>query len=398
MPLTSPRPAKKIVLLLPANQAFAHGVIRGVARYSRPLRPWTFRLNRADDLSLKSLRAWKPDGLIVAEADPPLLNRLARQATPFVSCGSSSAKKPIERIMVDNIAVGEMAARYFLDRGFRHCAFVGERGRPFLLERGEAFGKAVQQAGATYDCFLPRRGTLSDHVLEAMWQAPDEDLHAWLKKLPRPTAILTCHDLMALRISDALRDLAIRVPDEAAVLGVDNDPMICELANPPLSSVETPQEQIGFEAARRLDRLMLGTAPRSAPAMLGPLRVVTRQSSDVMATDDRAILAAMHFIEQHADQPLRVDQVADAADISRRSLETRFAERLGRTILDEIQAAHVRRACTLLEQPNWSLERVALASGFNSRERFSCVFRQVMGQTPGTYRKQLNATRKPGVF
>lgn len=377
---------KRIAVLMPRADVHTRGIFAGITLYARPLRAWQFHVGLPDVSILSDLRRWKPHGIIATVPHASLENRFAAMGVPMVNCSSNLTGVGVNRVMTDNRIVGRMAADYFLARGFRHLAYCGEVGMAASQIRYEAFADHAKMPVSHYV-----DQTRQQKIGEVGWRVSDQDHHLkqWLVSLPRPTGILACHDPMAIVLIEVCRQLQIEVPGELAILGVDDDAMLCEMAYPTLSSVQMSHQKIGFESARRLDQLM--TEPTSKPtlALISPVGVVTRQSTDALASDDPVVAAALQYIHEHADQPIRVLDVVGQVSVSRRSLEIRFETAVETSILQAIQQAHVDLAKQLLARTQMSVEQIALDSGFNSRERFSAVFRQMTGQTPGQIRQSL---------
>jgi LacI family transcriptional regulator len=191
-----------------------------------------------------------------------------------------------------------------------------------------------------------------------------------------------------LQLLNAARESKIDVPDEVAVLGIDNDSILCNLADPPLSSVEHDTRRIGFEASSLLDKMMRGYAPTEPRILIDPLRVVTRQSSDVLAIRDAEVAAAMKFIREHACDGISVDDVVDTVPVSRSTLERRFVKGVGRSIKAEINKVRIRRIKELLINTDYKLGAIANKVGFAHAEYMSVLFREAVGVTPGQYRKE----------
>ena len=374
-----------IALIMPLADIHARRLIRGIGRFARPFKAWDFQLESPDGSALQSLRRNKPAGVIAMLTDPKLERRIAGLGVPLVNCSSELDDPSCARVVLDNPAIGKYAAKYFLDRGFRSLAYCGDPTSRVSRDRGEGFTRAALEAGAEvsrWDETTNRAGDHADTAVGWLGSGDRRSLRIWLQRLPKPVGILSAHDAVGVRVSECCRRIGLRVPTEVSLLGVDNDPVLCGLAYPALSSIQTPQEQVGFEAARRLDVLMRGYRIEPSVVKLGDARVVARQSTTLSRHVDVQVDAALRFISEHADQPLRVDDVVDHVGGSRRSLELRFREAVGRSILDAIQQAHVALACRLLAETDATVEEVAEASGFNSRERFSVVFRRLVGRSP----------------
>jgi LacI family transcriptional regulator len=213
-------------------------------------------------------------------------------------------------------------------------------------------------------------------------------IEAWLRKLPKPVGILGCNDDWAHRVLKAARRLEIKVPDQMAVLGVDDDELINTLMTPSLSSIALPTEQIGYEAASLLDRMINRETIQPEQFRLAPLRVVPRQSTEMTFVEDADVASAMRFIVEHASQPIHIEQVLKHVPLSRRSLERRFREILGRSVSEEIRRVHVERAKQLLITTDLAVKQIAAACGFESSTRMGIVFQQEVHETPTGFRQR----------
>jgi LacI family transcriptional regulator len=289
--------------------------------------------------------------------------------------------------------VGQLVAEHLLERGFRQFAFVGSSQFAYSLQREAAFSQALSAAGYA----VLRYETPADSMLVTRrrpWST-DLGLRRWLSGLPKPVAIFGCNDQCGVQLAEACREAGLRVPEDVALVGVDNDDLLCELARPSLSSVAIPAERIGFEAAALLDRMFQGSAPPAKPVLLPPLGLVVRQSSDVVATADREVAAALCFIRDHAHLPLAVSDVLQAIPVSRRALERRTRQAIGRTLGDEIRRVHLERAKSLLSGTDMPMTDVAEHAGFSSGKHFCTVFHQELGCTPSDFRRQFRGSRHP---
>jgi LacI family transcriptional regulator len=279
----------------------------------------------------------------------------------------------IPSVLPNDAAVGKLAFDYFTDRGFRAFAFCGHPRAAWSLERCDALRKACRS----------REGLTFTHVLAA-----DRVPHAWVRSLPRPCAVLAANDRYAWHTIDVCRELGVAVPEDIAVLGVDNDPLLTDMVRPTLSSITIPDEQIGFEAARLLDQMLQGKRASMTPLLLPPQGVVTRHSTDVLSIDDPDVAEAARFIRENASNSITVQSVLDCVSMSRRNLERRFKRVMKRSLLDEIRRVHLDRATRLLRETDLDMPRVAEQSGFGSPIRFSTVFKEMMGIAPSIYRRK----------
>jgi LacI family transcriptional regulator len=290
---------------------------------------------------------------------------------------------------IDEGAVGRMAAEHFLERGFRHFAWCGDPRFVWSKLRGDGYAAALAEAGFSVSEYQPPSAsaeTDDDAGLEALGQ--------WLLQLPRPVAVFTCYDIRGREVLDACRRFSIPVPDEIAVLGVDNDELLCALAFPPLSSVVPNARRTGYEAAAVLEALMAGRDPGPMTRLVPPIGVVTRQSTDVLAVEDRNVARAVRYIREHACEGICVDDVVSHAALSRRLLETRFKKLLGRSPHDEITRVQLRRVKELLAETDLPLAEIADRTGFRYVEYLSAVFKNKAGMPPGQFRSEHRPRRK----
>jgi LacI family transcriptional regulator len=218
-----------------------------------------------------------------------------------------------------------------------------------------------------------------------LW-ALDVAVQRWVQRLPKPVGIFASTDIWGVQLAEVCRQTGLRVPEDVALVGVDNDDLLCEVARPSLSSIALPTERIGFEAAALLDRILARERPSLRPRLLPPIGVVARQSSDVLALDDPEVAAAVRFIREHSHTSIGVKDVLRAVTISRRSLERRFQAALDRTVWEEIRRAHLERAKSLLAGTAMPMWAVAEQAGFSDPRQLSVVFRQETGLTPTAYR------------
>jgi LacI family transcriptional regulator len=291
-------------------------------------------------------------------------------------------------IETDNVQVASLAAEHLLDRGFRRFAYCGFRGLRYSQQRQEAFVARVAAAGYPVSVFAPRLGDRKDalKLAEQRGQAGQCDLMAWLAELPKPIGLMACSDLRGQQVLNACRESGIEVPDQIAVIGVDDDEIVCRLSDPPLSSVAPDTQRIGFEAGLLLDRLMHGEASPPEPLLVPPQRIVTRQSTDVLAIDDQDVARAIHFIRQHACNGITINDVLKNVPMTRMTLKRRFMRVLGHSAKTEIMRVQVERVKQLLAETDLSQAKIAILAGFTHAEYLSAAFKQRTGQTPRQYR------------
>lgn len=352
---------------------YSRGVVRGITSFAFA-RAWTCRVRGVNETkdgggTIAALSDY--DGLIVQAATRDALKALQKSKRPLVNVSSALPPTKLASVASDDVAVGRLAADYFLKRGYRHFVFVAQDARAFVNLRHRGFSDRLAEAG---------------HRCERV--GDDAALTALLKRTDKPIAVTGSNDRAGLAVLDACRAAGLKVPEDVAVLGVDNDDLVQSLAYPPLSTVNTARERIGFEAAAMLEKLMLGQPVATSPLLVPPTGVLTRQSTDLLAIDDSDVTSAMRFIAAHAGRRIGIPDVLHEVPLSRRQLERKFRTALGRSILDEILRCRIDRAKQLLSDTELALPQVADASGFTSASYFSVVFTREAGVTPAAFRRR----------
>jgi LacI family transcriptional regulator len=426
-PLASRRPAKsskfiRVALVLPTEFAYARGVLRGIIAATRgrnmyaagqpPIKghktdlPWLFRVYRGIyGHSTKYLerwfRDWKPHGIIAQIYDDRLARVYRETRAPIIELFESRAHSEFPRILPDDVATGELAARHFLERGFRHFAFFGAPWMRWSNERETGFQNEIEKtfqsraksigegAGSFTFATYSAMATSTTAAFGASEKRRAAAMGSWLASLPKPLALFVANDLWGFELVQAVRELGLHVPDDVAVLGVDNEELLCEIAHPPLSSIRIGAEQIGHAAVALLERALRGKSIGPDIARIPPMEVVTRQSTDVLAVEDPEVAAALRHIRQHAVKGLSVKQMLEVVPINRRTLERRFISVLGHTPLEEIRRVRLERAKTLL-QTDLPIYDIAIQSGFATPEYFATSFLQATNITPTAYRRQFS--------
>jgi LacI family transcriptional regulator len=319
----------------------------------------------------------KMDGVIAMVHAVRSIERFRKAAVPLVNTARTISAPQLSSVHVptvlpDDVAVGKMAFDYFIERGFRSFGFCGHPTASWSRLRQNVFAAECEKAGMFFS-----NAVAADHV-------PRQ----WIESLPRPCAILAANDRYAWHAIDVCRKSDISVPEEIAVLGVDNDLLLTEMVRPSLSSIDLGAERIGFEAGRMLDDLMQGRSVAPDAVQIPPNGVITRRSTDILSIEDEVVAEAARFIREHAAEPIGVDDVLTEVAMSRRNLERRFRRVMRRSLLDEIRRVHLDRATKLLRDTDLDIPTIAEQSGFASHVRFSTVFHEQMDTTPTSYRRK----------
>jgi LacI family transcriptional regulator len=361
----------------------------GVNNFSQAIAHWDLSICPATD-ALAHIKRVRPKGIVlgpmhslVFEAIQPLLRQVVGV------CGFYGIERGVKfpNVDIDDKQVGVMAADDFLQKGFRDFAFLGIEGFTWSRDRQSGFTSRVQQRGFEISSFEQQVASVSVFT-DNVRSNPQPDLLSWLQNLPKPVALLACHDPRAQVITQLSAANGLNVPDDISVLGVDNDDLFCALSRPPLSSVAIPWERAGFLAAELLHRIMQGEKIPPDQHLIKPTGIVERQSTDAMAVKDPDVRNAMRFIRANADRLINVDDVVHAGTLTRRTLERRFHDVLGYSPLEAIRRARLVRAKLLLSTTEFPVARVAQECGFGQTSWFSKAFREVFDESPVAYRKR----------
>ncbi len=395
----------KIVLLIESSRAYGRGLLAGIASYARLHGPWSFYrrpplyddIDQEERITHERIERWKPDGIIMRDSrlerwsydgfgvqDSQAHKKILNMAVPIIIASSAVEQNRVfPAIMSDCAGIGKMVAEHLLERGFRNFAYCGLDDLRWSAERGESFQENLAQAGFTVQFY--RQPAEKN---KRTWEAELGIMADWLRQLPKPVGVMTCNDDRAQQIIEACKLANLNVPEEIAVIGVDNDDLVCELSEPPISSVVLNAERAGYEAAELLDRLMAGEKMTGQTIWARPSRVVTRKSTDILAIEDKEVAAAIRFIRQNARKAIQVNDAVQATAISRRVLEKRFRKEIGRSIFGEIKRARTSLVARMLLETDWSVSQIALKAGFTNIDHLSRYFREEMGVRPLAYRKQ----------
>jgi LacI family transcriptional regulator len=376
-----------VALLIETSREYARGLLRGVARYHQEHGPWSifFQPHGLNDPPPIWLKNWKGDGILVRIDDQRMADTILATGIPAVDVRGAFPELDLPFIGVDNRPVSKLAFDHLQDCGLRNFAFCGTpRGEnPNQDDRCDYFVELVEQAGYRSDVFLGSQSS----GRSVSWEKQQTRIANWLSKLPKPVGVMTCHDDRGHEVLDACRRANLNVPDEVAVIGVDNDPYLCNLCSPPLSSIDIIPSRIGYEAAGVLNRCMQsGTVPTD-PVLLGPPRgVAARQSTDMLSVEDDEVATAIRYIRKNAINGVRVSEVLAQATRSPSTLERRIKKILGRTIKAEITRIRLARAKLLLSETELPISKIALRTGFSEPKYFCDVFRKKEHMTASAYR------------
>ncbi|MBN1396165.1 MAG: DNA-binding transcriptional regulator [Pirellulales bacterium] len=381
----------RIALLIGTSRAHARRLLQGIAAYVETHRPWSIYHDERPlgDSLPEWMTRWNGDGVIAWMESPKLIRKIVRLGLPTVDVFGARAVAGIPAVDSDEQAIARLAADHLLEYGFDQFAYCGFSGLHYSDARCKYFIEYLnhrnRRAVSVYRSPLRSRAA-DDAGKEAKGLTEEYAVARWLKLLPKPVGLMACNDTRAQQVINACTEYGICVPEEVAVVGVNNDEVLCGLCHPPLSSVETNAPKIGHEAAALLDVMLSGRRHPAEKNLVEPLGVVTRQSTAAAIADPNLALA-MRFISEHACEGITVSDVVRNLPISRSTLERRFAAALGRAPSAEIRRVQVQRLKDLLVHTDLPLAGIARLTGFNHVEPMCRLFKRKIGCTPGEYRR-----------
>ena len=365
-----------IAALMNCIHDYGRRALEGIARYGNAQGGWTIGLYHREQVQQAMPRlSPEVDGLIAHAHSPKLLQRLAHANKPVVNTSAVSRNTPLSSILPDNPAIGRLAAEDLLGRGHRRLLAFSMKPWAYTADRVDAFRQRADQAG------VPTRV-----VNLRSWRSAEPAVADILASTDTPVGVFAFSDGLAVFIVRQCLRLGLAMPEQVAVLGVDNDTLTTRMMSPSISSIEIPWEKLGFDAAARLDRMIHHQPHDPRPTLIAPTGVVTRQTTDGLAIEDADVADAIRFIREHAGDPITIDHVLQHVPLSRRALEQRFKRALGRTLLDQITRVHIERAKQLLIETDYPIPEVARRSGYPDGAYFAVVFKKHTRQTPTAFR------------
>ncbi len=393
-----PKRRRRVALIIESSRAYGRGLFLGIAKFVREHHEWSVQSEewKWTDAFPVWLRNWDGDGVIARVETPEMAAFVRRLGMPAVDVRGSVSGFGLPLIDTDDRKVANLAAEHLMCRGFRHYAFCGFVGANYSDKRSHWFQEQLTLSGFSCQIFTPPMQLAEGQTTgyERQGLLFQEDLGRWLVSLPKPIGIMACNDIRGQQVLNLCRSLDLAVPEEVAIIGVDNDEILCELSDPPLSSVAPDTLRIGYDAAVLLDRMMAGGKPPAKPVLIPPRGIVTRRSTEVLALDDHQLAVGLRFIRDHAFDPITIKEVAKVASMCRRVFERRFAAKMGRSPKAEVLRLRLEKAKQLLTDTDWNLSQIAEKTGFNYGEYLHTVFTQKTGITPGEFRRHAKMTSR----
>ena len=380
----------RLLFITDFTEQFAYRLLRGVLQYAEETEPWVvckmppaYKKQVGIEGVIAWAKRWKAD-VVIGQFEPDEDVSMFRKEGIVVMAQDYISKfEGIPNITADYDLTGAMVARRFLARGFQHFAFFGYKNVCWSDERMEGFRKRVELAGYGANFYL-----YNEQQIDSLWAYDLPTLREWLTSLPKPVAIMACDDTQGSILIQACNSFGIKMPTEAAIIGVDNDEVVCNLSSPAMSSVNIDIEGGGYTAARLAERMVREQDFTGEDVVLQPLNIVSRMSSNIFATKDTAILTALQFISANVDRKILVKDVLREVPLSRRLLEQRFLKVTGTTIYRFISTMRMERFAELLLSSNESIANIAAKLDEPDTKSISRRFQAIKGCTPSEYRQR----------
>ncbi|EON78470.1 Transcriptional regulator, AraC family [Lunatimonas lonarensis] len=380
----------KIILLLDFAEEYSKSLLKGISKYSSEHGPWTYcrmPLYYRETIGIEGIinwaKEWGADGIIGQLYNDMDIKAILESKIPVVAQDFKERFKELPNITGAYRETGLMGASYFLQKGFKNFAFYGFNDIVWSRERAEGFEEKINSLGYKVHYFEHRKSRSTD-----LWYYKSNSLSKWLLSLPKPIALMTCDDNQGLHIAEACKQNKIRIPEEVAVLGVDNDVMLCELSDPPLSSIAMDVEKGGYDTAKLMDHMITHGFDSHYDIIVKPTQIITRQSTDIYATNDDYIASSLKYIHKNIEKNLQVDEVVKQVPLSRRTLEKRFLQITGYPIYKYISNLRIEKFAQKLLETDQTVFEIAMDLGLNDSKNIARQFKQVKGCNPVEYRRQ----------
>ncbi|WP_373926508.1 XylR family transcriptional regulator [Paludisphaera borealis] len=380
----------RVALVIETSTSYGRRILRGIRRYAHTHQSWSIFLEQRD-LSGEPppwIKNWDGDGIISRITTRGMVEDARRLKIPLIDLTDRHETLALHQVWSNDGAIARLGAEHLIERGFRNFGFCGFSHEIWAGRRRDAFVEAAGRAGSECRIYESPWFGRDAHP----WELEQKQIMAWLSALPKPAGVMACNDYRGQHVLDACGRLDLAVPEEIAVIGVDDEEELCELCEPPLSSVVPNAEMVGYKAAELLDLLMAGGQAVEPRLEIPPIAVVTRQSTDVLAIDDPEIAAAVRYIRENACRGAKVEDILDDVPISRSILERRFRKYLGISPQSLIRQTRLKRVKQLLVDTDLTLAKISTLAGFRHQEHMCVLFKKEIGDSPGAYRRKVQGT------
>ena len=380
----------RLLVISDFTESFTHKFITGVVNYSRRKEQWIIRRMPPAYKAqigipgvIRLAKEWGVDAVVGQFEPTDDLGLFIRNGIIVIAQDFKKRFATVPNLTGDYIGTGRMAARYFIDRGFRNYGFFGFNNVCWSDERCEGFRREIDEAGFG-DSFY----TYNQQDIETVWYYEQNRLREWLKTIPKPIAIMACDDNQADNLVEVCHSAGIPIPSEVSVMGVDNDELLCSLGSTTLSSVQMDIEDSGWRTAELIERLVTDPSAPWEDIVIRPVKIVGRMSTAAFATADQQIIKALLFIHKNSRRKISVGDVTAEAALSRRLLERRFKEVTGKTLYQYITDLKLKYFAEQLQDTDDQVINIALSMGEDDTKSISRRFKQIYGCTPLEWREK----------
>lgn len=376
----------KVLLLIEKSRQYGRGLLKGIMKYASLHGPWIIEqkapfYDPTEKTAWVDPTKWDVDGIIMR--DNKFVNKVIRHDKPVIFANRYKHFVPQSFcILSDDKLIGKMGSEHFLEKGFKNFAFLGIKGSDWAQDRQESFVEVIRKNG--YDVNVYKFPEKKD----ILWSEEQAVVIRWLESLPKPVGLMACNDDRGVAVINAAIMSGIKIPEDVAVLGCDNDEFVCDIVNPSLSSIALNTEDAGYKAAHTLDKLMSGQKLAYCHIVVHPTYVVPRKSSDIFAINDRQVVEAISFIYEHSSEPLQIEDVASEVGISNRSLNEKFKKTFNCSVSVYVKKIRTELIAKLLTDTNMTISQIAYKLGFSNPNHIAQYFRDCKGINPSQYRQQ----------
>ena len=387
---------RNVALIIETSNSYARGILRGIHDYARKRDGWTLYLTEHGRHEIDESFAgnWTFDGVIARIETDHMARIIKAMNVPTVDVSAARLIEGIPWVETDDEAITRLALDHLRDCGLQNFAFFGDPFYNWSIWRQHAFERILGHPDIIKSQIFNLPSRKEPRV---RWWTQREAIRDWLISLPKPVGIFACYDAVGQQLVEICRYYGFMVPEDIAIVGVDNDELLCEITTPSMSSIIPNSFRTGAYAAEILDRMMRGVKLSGRKHSIEPLGVRKRVSTDVLTVGDRHVAAAVAFIRKHAHKNIRVEDVLSIVPLSRRVLEARFRKALNRTPHQEILRVRTNAVRELLLETEMSLSEISEALGIEHPEYLSVFFKKETGLTPREYREQVRGRSFPKI-
>jgi LacI family transcriptional regulator len=391
--MRNPQMPRRLAILYPISVPWFARCVDGIRRYAQEHGEWHLicsppTLSGAEEtaLTLRSMQGWRGDAIIIASSERRELSLARRMGIPVVNLAGGLAKSHgIPRVRVNDVMAGRMAANHLLDRGLRHLAYFGWSDRWYSAQRRQGFCERAAEAGIKTHSLLLTAG----EGTALNWTQRIAGPAKWLTSLPRPCGVFAVHDYRAQLLLEACKEAGLRVPEDIALIGMDNEETVCEHSVPTLTSVSRNSERVGWEAMVLLERLLKGEPPPVEDLLIDPEKVFARKSTDRQYCADPLVQSAVDWVRDNWKQRVNITDIAERLGVSKRTLEMRFRESTGTSPHEFFTRLRLQRAQALLQTPQkFTVEQLAIECGFGTPATVYAAFQRYLGDSPAAFRRK----------